>query len=96
MQSDSKSLAESMKAIVELWKGKLQNQKTLKEEWEQFMANSKRLIQETTTTIEETIFPRAPVNTEKYSEVIKFYENKLEEIQPMLKVRFVKTALKFY
>ena len=94
MLSDSKALAESMKTMVELWKGKLQNQKTLKEEWEQFMANSKRLIQETTTTIEETIFPRAPVNTEKYSEVIKFYENKLEEIQSMLKVRFFLNVFK--
>ena len=86
MISDSKAQFESIKAIVELWKGRVQNQKTLKDEWNQLVTNSRRLIHET-TTVEQEIFPRAPtVNTENYSEVFKFYEKKLDEIQPMLKV----------
>ena len=85
MLNDSKSLSESMKATVEIWKGKLENEKILKDEWEQLMKNSRRLIQET-TTVEEKFFPKTVVNTENYSEVVKLYENKLNEIQPMLKV----------
>ena len=89
MISDSKALSESIKAIVELWKGRVQNQKTLKDEWNQLVNNSRRLIHET-TIVEQEIFPRAPtVNTENYSEVVKLYENKLNEIQPMLKVNYV-------
>ena len=66
MISDSKAQFESIKAIVELWKGRVQNQKTLKDEWNQLVTPT--------------------VNTENYSEVFKFYEKKLDEIQPMLKV----------
>ena len=85
MLSDSKAFSESIKAIAELWKGKIQNQKALKEEWNQLVTNSRRLIQET-VTVEQEIFPRAPINTENYSEVVKFYEEKLNEIQPLLTV----------
>jgi hypothetical protein len=86
MISDAKAQSESMKAIVELWKGQVQNQKILKDEWNQLVTNSRRLIHET-TTVEREIFPRVPtLNTENHSEIVRYYENKLDEIQPMLKV----------
>lgn len=87
MLNDSRSLSDSIKAIVELWKTRIVNQKALKDEWKQFMTNSRRLIQET-TTIEEKFFPKIVNNTEDYNEIIRQYENKLNETQPLLKVSF--------
>lgn len=84
MLSDSNSLYENVRSYLELWHKKLLNKKQFKDEWQEFMIHSRKLIQKT-MQIEENFFPKTTGNFGDSIEIAQSYQKSLDEFMPTVK-----------
>jgi hypothetical protein len=84
MLSDSNSLYENVRSYLELWQKKLFNKKQFKDEWHEFMAQSRKLIQKT-MQVEENFFPKTTGNFGDSIEIAQSYQKSLDEFMPTVK-----------
>ena len=85
MLNDSNSLYESIKSNLSLWREKKETKKVLKEEWHEFMAKARRLIQKT-VDIEENILPKLIGDFSDSLEVAESYQKNFDDFMPSVKV----------
>jgi hypothetical protein len=84
MLNESNSLYETIKSNLEIWQEKVTSRKQFKEEWQEFMIQSRRLIQRVMQT-EEGFFPKLAGDLGDSIEVSESYQRQLDQFMPTVK-----------
>ena len=87
MLNDSNSVYESVRSSLSLWREKSECRKTLREEWQEFVQKSRKLVQKT-ADIEESFFPKLTGDFGDSLEIAESYQKSLNEFLPTVKVDF--------
>ena len=85
MLGDSKSLFESIRSNLQLWREKINSKKQFKEEWQEFMIYTRKLIQKVAQT-EENFLPKVGENFGNTVEIAESYQRRLDDFMPTIKV----------
>ena len=87
MMNDSTSLFESITNNLKLWRSRIDTQKQFREEWNDFVLKTRRLIQ-TTTEIEESFFVKlfSEFGSSSSADISQTYQKRLDELMPTVKV----------
>lgn len=91
MLNDSTSLYESITNNLKLWHEKVHSQKRFRDEWNEFIMRTRKLIQ-STVEIEENFFPKLDLTTNSIELISQTYQKRLDDLMPTVKVYY--TTLK--
>lgn len=84
MLNESNSLYETIKSNLEIWREKVSSRRQFKEEWQNFMIQSRRLIQRVMQT-EESFFPKLAGDLGETLEVSEAFQKRLDDFMPIVK-----------
>jgi hypothetical protein len=85
MLNESNSLYETIKSNLEIWREKVTSRRQFKEEWQEFMVQSRRLIQKCMQT-EEAFFPKMAGDLGDSLQKSEAYHQQLDEFMPTVKL----------
>lgn len=85
MMNDSTSLFESITNNLRIWREKLGTQKRFRDEWNEFLTRTRKLMQRT-VDIEENFFPKHISNLETSTETLDTNQQRLEQLMQEVKV----------
>ncbi len=85
MFNDSRALHDSVRSMLQLWRERIRTKNSLKEEWEEMIIHTRRLIQET-ANVEDNLFPKINSKFNNSTEIISAYEKTLNNMMPQVKV----------
>ena len=84
MLNESNSLYETIKSNLEIWREKVTSRRQFKEEWQEFMIQSRQLIQRVMQT-EEKFFPKLSGDLGHSLESSESYQRHLDNFMPSVK-----------
>ena len=84
MLNESNSLYETIKSNLEIWSEKVASRRQFKEEWQNFMIQSRCLIQRVMQT-EEGFFPKLAGDLGDSLEISEAFQKRLDDFMPIVK-----------
>ena len=87
MLNDSRSLFESIKRNLQLWREKMNSRKLFREEWQEFMIYARKLMQKV-SDVEADFLPRVTGDFGNTIEIAESYQRRLDDFMPTIKVTF--------
>jgi len=85
MLNDSSSLYESIRSNLGIWREKIETKKSFREEWQEFISGSRRLIQKT-IDVEENFVSSLSRDFGDSLQTAESYQKSLDELMPTVKV----------